>query len=192
VDDGTDGLVATYELACTVNHAWTIGELGLWMHRHGHLSAIDPRAAAPYRLHVEGSVDQAALLWTDLGRPYDAAEAQSDSSDPAEIRNAHAAFLSLGAAPAGARAARRLRELGARSIPRGPYQRARSHPDGLTRREDEVVQLVREGYTDAEIAQTLHLSAKTVSQHVSASLRKLEVTSRRQLIVNRSDDLDDG
>ena len=48
----------------------------------------------------------------------------------------------------------------------------------LTRREREVLHLLSLGLTDQEIAAELHLSRKTVSNHVSAVLGKLGVTTR--------------
>jgi DNA-binding CsgD family transcriptional regulator len=181
VDDASDGLASTYRMAWDLNHSWAIGELGFWMWRHGHLDEIDQRAAAPYARHVAGDVTGAAATWSALGRPYDAAEAWSDSTDEADVRRAHETFVSLGARPAAARAARRLRDMGVRSIPRGRYGAAKSHPQGLTARETDVLGLVRDGLTDSEIAVRLHLSTKTVSHHVSAVLRKVGVASRRQL-----------
>jgi ATP/maltotriose-dependent transcriptional regulator MalT len=72
----------------------------------------------------------------------------------------------------------RLRERGARGLPRGPRARTRANPAGLTPRELEVLALVADGLRNAEIAQRLVLSAKTVDHHVSAILRKLEVRTR--------------
>ncbi len=74
--------------------------------------------------------------------------------------------------------AQRLRELGARGIPRGPRPRTREHPAGLTRREVEVLSLLAEGMRNAEIAERLVVSTKTVDHHVSAILRKLDVRNR--------------
>jgi DNA-binding CsgD family transcriptional regulator len=51
----------------------------------------------------------------------------------------------------------------------------------LTRREQEVAQLVAGGATNREIAQTLFLSPKTVERHVSNALRKLGVRNRTEL-----------
>lgn len=52
----------------------------------------------------------------------------------------------------------------------------------LTRRELEVMRLVVAGYTNPEIAQALAISLKTVEQHVSKVLSKLEVSSRRDIV----------
>ncbi|MCG3210263.1 MAG: Transcriptional regulatory protein LiaR [Anaerolineae bacterium] len=48
----------------------------------------------------------------------------------------------------------------------------------LSKREMEVLNLVAQGKTNAEIGQTLHLSEKTVGNHVSTILSKLDVTNR--------------
>src|SRR5262245_10649330 len=88
------------------------------------------------------------------------------------------AFEALGARLAAARVTRRLRELGARPIPRGPRPTTKSHPAGLTAREAEVVALVAEGRGNAEIATSLLLSPKTVEHHVSEVLSKLGGDSR--------------
>jgi DNA-binding NarL/FixJ family response regulator len=53
--------------------------------------------------------------------------------------------------------------------------------DQLTSREREVLQLIARGYTYKEIAGRLHLSPRTVESHVSAVLRKLQLSSRHEL-----------
>jgi DNA-binding NarL/FixJ family response regulator len=59
------------------------------------------------------------------------------------------------------------------------------HPDAeleqLTPREREVLRLIARGYRYKEIAARLHLSVKTVESHVSAVLRKLQLSSRHEL-----------
>ncbi len=53
--------------------------------------------------------------------------------------------------------------------------------DQLTPREREVLRLIARGYTYKEIALRLGISAKTVEAHVSAVLRKLQLSNRHEL-----------
>jgi DNA-binding NarL/FixJ family response regulator len=80
-------------------------------------------------------------------------------------------FDTLGAAPAGRVARRRLREAGVRQVPRGPQAATRANPAGLTERQVEILRLLAEGLTNAEIA------ARLV---VSAVLQKLGLSGRRE------------
>ena len=52
---------------------------------------------------------------------------------------------------------------------------------GISRREGEVLALVGEHLTNAEIADRLYISVRTVESHVSSLLRKLDLTDRREL-----------
>jgi DNA-binding NarL/FixJ family response regulator len=56
-----------------------------------------------------------------------------------------------------------------------------SELDQLTPREREILQHIARGYMYKEIAHRLGISAKTVEAHVSAVLRKLQLTSRHEL-----------
>jgi DNA-binding NarL/FixJ family response regulator len=53
--------------------------------------------------------------------------------------------------------------------------------DQLTPREREVLRLIARGYSYREVAKQLQLSVKTIETHVSAVLRKLQLTSRYEL-----------
>ncbi|HLI00385.1 MAG TPA: response regulator transcription factor [Acidimicrobiales bacterium] len=53
--------------------------------------------------------------------------------------------------------------------------------DQLSRREREVLRLIARGYTYKEVAHDLGISTKTVESHVSAVLRKLQLSTRHQL-----------
>ena len=133
---------------------------------------------APFRLQVSGTPGAASAAWRELGYPYEAAMALADSSAEADLRAAIAEFDPLGARPMIAITAARLRELGVGNIPRGARASTRANPAGLTGRELEVLALLEEGLRNAEIAERLYLSEKTVAHHVSAVLAKLEVGSR--------------
>ena len=53
--------------------------------------------------------------------------------------------------------------------------------DQLTPREREVLRLIARGYAYKEVAKELFISVKTVETHVSAVLRKLQLSNRHQL-----------
>ena len=53
--------------------------------------------------------------------------------------------------------------------------------DQLTAREREVLRLIARGYAYKQVAKQLGISIKTVESHVSAVLRKLQLSSRYEL-----------
>ena len=53
--------------------------------------------------------------------------------------------------------------------------------DQLTAREQQVLRLIARGYTYKEIGRDLTISVKTVEAHVSAVLRKLQLSNRHEL-----------
>jgi DNA-binding NarL/FixJ family response regulator len=53
--------------------------------------------------------------------------------------------------------------------------------DRLSAREREVMRLIARGYSYREVASELFISIKTVETHVSAVLRKLQLSSRHEL-----------
>jgi DNA-binding NarL/FixJ family response regulator len=84
----------------------------------------------------------------------------------------------LGARAVATRVRARLRELGVAGVPRGPAAATRSNPAGLTARQLDVLDLLVDGLSNAQIADRLVISPKTADHHVSAILAKLEVRSR--------------
>jgi DNA-binding NarL/FixJ family response regulator len=56
-----------------------------------------------------------------------------------------------------------------------------SELDQLTPREREVLRFIARGYAYKEVARELDISARTVESHVSAVLRKLQLSNRHQL-----------
>ena len=52
----------------------------------------------------------------------------------------------------------------------------------LSERESEVLVLIAEGLSNAEIANTLYLSPNSVKTHIRNAYRKLEVTTRAQAV----------
>jgi DNA-binding CsgD family transcriptional regulator/tetratricopeptide (TPR) repeat protein len=171
---------AAYDLACRLNEPTSAGWLACWRARAG--LPVGPLDNVPerFRLQLDGEFQAAAELLDVEGAGYDAAIALTTSSDGSLLRVAHEQLRALGAKPAAAIVARRLRELGERNLPRGPRAATRENPAGLTNRELEVLPLLAQGLRNAEIAQRLVITPKTVDHHVSSILRKLGVTNRGQ------------
>jgi DNA-binding NarL/FixJ family response regulator len=69
-----------------------------------------------------------------------------------------------------------------RGVPRGPHEATRTNPSGLTARELQVLQLLAQGCSGAQLARRLHRSPKTVEHHISAVLEKLGVHSRTEAV----------
>ena len=92
----------------------------------------------------------------------------------AELEAAHATFEDLGARRDADRAAALLRQLGGRHTT-GPKRLAQ-----LTRREDEVLELIALGLSNAQIGERLFISAKTAEHHVGRILAKHGLRSRAE------------
>lgn len=118
----------------------------------------------------------ASDLWRELDAPYETAQVgvqiaegcralDDEEGARMELRAALATFERLGARPDASRV-------------RGLLSGRTAHLAALSPREIEVLGLVAQGRTNAEIATALRLSERTVHRHVSNILTKLEVRSR--------------
>jgi DNA-binding CsgD family transcriptional regulator len=157
-----------------------LGQLAGWRLLAGLDAEVSPRASEAHRLQAAGEWAAAAALWLELGSPYQAALAFGQAGDEESLRRSLELLQGLEARPAAAIVARRLREQGARRLPRGPRPATRSNPYGLTARELEVLGLLAAGLRNSDIAARLVLSERTVHHHVAAVLRKLGVRTRAE------------
>ncbi len=64
------------------------------------------------------------------------------------------------------------------TAPTPPAKSPPTYPDGLTGREVEVLRLLAQGLTDAQIAEHLIISPRTVNTHLRAIYGKIQVSSR--------------
>ncbi|SNY34349.1 ATP-binding protein [Paractinoplanes atraurantiacus] len=150
---------------------WFVGELAFWLWRCG--SGEIAGAATPFRMLIAGDWRGAAAYWRERDCPYAQAEALAHGDETA-VTEALRIFDRLGAAARAHVLRAGLRERGL-PVPRGPR---RPSETGLTARQHEVLALLAEGLSNADIAARLTVSAKTVDHHVSAVLGKLGVGSR--------------
>ena len=160
---------------------WLVGEIGFWASKTG-LGWECPRPPAePHALYLDGHPAKAASAWETLGCPYEQAMCLLDTGDEDHLKASLAIFQLLGARPAANLAAVKLRDMGARRISRGPRPATAASPAGLSAREVDVLRLLAGGLRNADIAERLVLSPRTVNHHVSAVLAKLGVTSRHDV-----------
>jgi DNA-binding CsgD family transcriptional regulator/tetratricopeptide (TPR) repeat protein len=157
-------------------------ELGHWLAAAGR-PVEPPDADHPYALQAAGRWREAAAAWSAAGCPYEHAAALAASGDPDDLLAALAGLTALDAGPLAAIVRAKLRRLGVTRIPRGPYRAARDNPAGLTGRQVEVLRLLSEGLTNAEIAGRLVLSVRTVDGHVAAVFDKIGARTRREAAV---------
>ncbi len=62
--------------------------------------------------------------------------------------------------------------------PTSPVKPRTPYPNGLTAREVEVLRLVAQGLTDAQVAEQLVISPSTVNTHLKSIYGKIQVSSR--------------
>ncbi|HET9673497.1 MAG TPA: LuxR C-terminal-related transcriptional regulator, partial [Gaiellaceae bacterium] len=166
-----------YPLALEKRHLWFAGELAYWQWKAGALDAWPDWIAPPYLLQLEGDPRAASEAWLARGCPYEAARALAEAEDEDAQLEALAELERLGARPLAKVVRQGLRARGA-SVPRGRRRSTRANPAELTARELDVLRLVAGGMRNAEVAEELVVSRRTVDHHVSSILRKLQVKTR--------------
>jgi DNA-binding CsgD family transcriptional regulator len=156
---------------------WELAELDYWRRTVGTDVPARDDVPEPFAHMAEADWTAAAATWERLGCPWwrgvclARAESVDDARDGTEL------LATLGAVETRTALMRDRRRAG-QVIPRGPRQQTRANPAGLTARELEVLALVADGLTNAQLADRLFLSEKTVDHHVSSVLRKLGEPNR--------------
>ncbi|HKI43911.1 MAG TPA: response regulator transcription factor, partial [Balneolales bacterium] len=148
-----------------------------WMWKGNRLTEIPDQIAKPYLLQIKGDWESAARIWEKLQCPYEQAMALSEGNEDA-MKKALEIFDRLGARATLEHIRQQMRELGIKSIPKGPRKTTRRNPAGLTIRQMEILNLLEKGLTNNEIGSQLYISPKTVDHHVSAIFSKLDIHSR--------------
>jgi DNA-binding CsgD family transcriptional regulator/tetratricopeptide (TPR) repeat protein len=172
---------AVHQQAIALGNGRFVGELGFWLDPFGAADQDHgPTMDAPYAAQRAAQWERAALLWGELGCPFERALALLGSGGEAAMREGLADLEALGATATIQRCRDVLRLKGVKGVARGPRASTAAHPGGLTQREAQVLVLMAQGLTNAEIASQIVRSAKTVDHHISAILGKLEARSRAE------------
>ncbi len=150
-----------------------------WRHRVAGMCPPSADVTGLFAAELNGDPLSAANSWAAAGLDYEAALALLGSDDEALLRDALARLEILGASATARLVRFKMRRLGLRSVPAGGRATTKAHPAGLTRREQEVLELLCTGLTNEQISDRLVVSVKTVDHHVSAVLAKLGVPSRK-------------
>lgn len=156
-----------------------IEQFFLWQKRLGKTPDYESNQIfnSHYQLALDGDWQGEAAAWADIGSPYHEALALLDGDVTAKTR-ALDILDELGATVVSAFARKKIHNEGITIKTLGPRASTKANPAGLTKRQLDVLRLLNEGLSNAEIGEKLFVSAKTVDHHVSAILGKLEVSSR--------------
>ncbi len=166
--------------------SWKIADLALWLWLDGHIREIPAATPDPVRWLGEGEWRRAADWYSSRGLPYDQAVALAQGDTEAQLQSLKIAHR-IGAKPLAARVRKRLRAQGVRGIPRGPRATTATSPIGLTARQTETLRLLAEDLTNAEIADRLFISPRTVEKHVAAVLEKTGASTRQEAVAVAQD-----
>lgn len=159
---------------------WMGGDLAFWMWKLGRICEVPNDLLGGFRSILDGDARSAADFWSLRHMPYHHAVALMHGDDRDAVRALHE-FEELGADAAARRLRALLRGRGI-TLPRGRGRSARQHAAGLTARQAEVLDLLADGLSNAELADRLFLSRRTVENHVAAVMRKLNVAARDEAV----------
>jgi len=170
------------DLAVETHHTYLRAEALRYLKRIGeHVVPFDG-CLAPFAAGLAGDWATAAKLWEKSNNPYERALELVESPDRSTAFDGLRMLDRLGAVAAAERVRQQLRARGLRGVPRGPRHSTRAQPGNLTLRQTEILGLVADGLTNAEIADRLVVSKRTVDSHLTAILTQLDVTSRHAAV----------
>jgi DNA-binding CsgD family transcriptional regulator/tetratricopeptide (TPR) repeat protein len=158
---------------------WSALRVAAWAAVAGVDLHLGHPESGPFSAMAKGDWKSAADGFGDIGWSYDRALTLSMLDNEDSLGEAIEIARGLGAEPLTRRVTMRMRELSIR-VPPGQRETTRVNPAGLTARQVEVLALVVEGLTNAEIAERLVVSQRTAEHHMAAVLTKLGVKTRRE------------
>lgn len=171
---------------------WGRAEYAFWLNllrakpgspRHGSSTAFGPA--------LGGNFTQSGKRFAKIGAHSLAQLCFGLSDNPRTVSGGLAELKRQGASAAVKRLTALLETRGLSrkdiTLSRGPYRAARENPFGLTAKEMTVLHCLAKGFSNAQIAEEMSRSQRTVEHHVSAILQKLEVENRTAVMVKLRD-----
>jgi len=174
--------------ALQTGERWRIGQLLCWQMRASGVRplAVPAGLPQPCLLELHGDTAGAAAAWAAIGCRHAQAlvlvAAPEGGLQSEQVQQGLALLAELGAQGTMRALRPRLAAAGQRLLPRGPNQRTRADPLGLTARERQILDLIGEGLANRQIAERLSRSERTVEHHVAALLAKLGVGNRDEAL----------
>lgn len=130
-----------------------------------------------YQVNNTANARRAAVSWGKSNNLYQQALCLFEGDDD-DKRKAIGIIHSVGASAVYEKMKMEMRSAGIKNIPRGIRKSTKTNAAFLTLRELDVLQLLKGGMQNKEIASKLFISAKTVDHHISSIFFKLDVNSR--------------
>lgn len=177
LDRWRERITRTAQRSGASGQPWPSGAFVFWLRQLGLVDQVPEHTPTYFRAILDGDIDRAVAFWRSRGVPYEEGLALAFGDVPSQLQ-AIEIFEGLGATPAANRVRERLREAGVQ-VPRGRSRSTRAHAVGLTARQAEVLGLLAAGMSNAEIADELFISHRTVENHVAGILMKLDVPDRQ-------------
>ncbi len=159
-------------------------EFDFWLYKARGVRSGLQMLFEPYSLMHEGKASEAAAFWKEKGCPYETALALFSGNEE-QKREALILLQGLGADAVYQKLKSEMRLSGIRKIPRGLRNSTLTNPAQLTTRELDILQLLKTGASNKEIAGQLFISPKTVDHHISSILFKLDAPSRTGRLAKR-------
>jgi ATP/maltotriose-dependent transcriptional regulator MalT len=183
---------ALWNLGPSILNTWQLGELVTWACRLNlpiaqsmQLAIKNHEIPDPYQHELQGDIQAAQTSWLSLGMPFNAALVllqTKNKNRPSAFATASPTLESMQAKAILSKLKKVATKEGfIEQIPkskRGPYSKTRQHPAGLTSKEQAVIKLLAAGVSNQDIASALSRSQRTIENHVSSILSKLNVENR--------------
>lgn len=178
-------------------HPWNRGMLALWGKRlkFDISGLITNDMSHPFHLELSGQHKEAAKIWEKIGAPYNQSLALINDTSPQSDQSLIKAITVLQSINAKIVLDKAIALAQSRGITaklpktkRGPYHAARTHPLGLTKKEQQILILMTKGHSNRNIAELISRSQRTIEHHVSSILKKLNVANRTDAIMRVSNE----